>query len=241
MIQQYTATQTVSREEAVLQKIRRSVWWRRASTCVDPHYSNTSGVMLVDHLTAVTDNVERIFTARHLSFLCRLFLVVEEMGLSKEKIREELKIAALLHDIGKTEDDKSITMPHPLDGHLTIKRHSVVGVFAAKEILQHCDLLSDEQKATIYSVIEEHDVPYGLFREYKQQRKRPTFERWQELNEKVSNQPGVGLVYLLLFKLADVHGHCNIEDVIWFFESASQTYFRALGLQLPIPRESDIR
>lgn len=241
MIQQYTATQTVSREEAVLHKIRRSVWWRRASTCVDPHYSNTSGVMLVDHLTAVTDNVERIFTARHLSFLCRLFLVVESMGLSKDKIREELKFAAMLHDIGKTEDDKSVTIPHPLDGHLTIKRHSIVSLFAAKDILHHCDLLSEEEKATIYSVIEQHDVPYGLFREYKAQRMRPSFERWQQLDEKISAQPGVGMMYLLLFKLADVHGHCNIEDVIWFFESVSQTYFRPLGLTLPVPRESDIR
>lgn len=241
MIQQYTTTQIASREETVLHKIRRSVWWRRASTCVDPHYSNTSGVMLVDHLTAVTENVERIFTARHLSFLTRLFLVVEDMGLSKEKIREELKIAAMLHDIGKTEDDKSITMPHPLDGHLTIKRHSVVGVFAAKDIFHHCDLLTEEEKSIIYSVIEEHDVPYGLFREYKQQRKRPSFECWQELNDRVCAQPGVGLMYLLLFKLADVHGHCNIEDVIWFFESVSKTYFSALGLQLPVPRESDIR
>ena len=241
MIQQAITTQTASREEAVLQKIRRSVWWRRASTCIDPHYSNTSGVMLVDHLTAVTDNVERIFTARHLSFLCRLFLVVEAMGLSKEKMRSELKIAAMLHDIGKTEDDKSVTMPHPLDGHLTIKRHSVVGLFAAKEVLHHCDLMSEEEKAIIYSIIEEHDVPYGLFREYKQQRKRPTFERWQQLDEKISTQPGVGLMYLLLFKLADVHGHCNIEDVIWFFEATSQTYFRPLGYTLPVPRESDIR
>lgn len=241
MFQQYTTTQTVSREEAVLHKIRRSVWWRRASTCVDPHYSNDSGVMLTDHLTAVTDNVERIFTTRHLSFLTRLFLLVEDMGLSKEKIREELKIAAMLHDIGKTEDDKSITMPHPLNGHLTTKRHSVVGVYAAQEIFHQCDLLSEEEKATIYSVIEEHDVPYGLFREYKPQRKRPSFERWQQLDEKISDQPGAGLMYLLLFKLADVHGHCNIEDVIWFFDSVNQTYFRALGLQLPVPRESDIR
>lgn len=241
MIQQYTATQTVSREEAVLQKIRRSVWWRRASTCVDPHYANTSGVMLVDHLTAVTDNVERIFTTRHLSFLCRLFLVVEAMGLSKDSIREELRIVAMLHDIGKTEDDKSVTIPHPLNGHPTIKRHSVVGLCAAKDIFHHCDLLSEEEKATIYSVIEEHDVPYGLFREYKSQRKRPTFERWQQLDEKISDQPGVGLMYLLLFKLADTHGHSNIEDVIWFFEAVSHTYFRPLGLTLPVPRESDIR
>lgn len=241
MIQQLVTTQTVSREEAVLHKIRRSVWWRRASTCVDPHYSNTSGVMLTDHLTAVTDNVERIFTARHLSFLCRLFLVVEAMGLPKDKMREELRIAAMLHDIGKTEDDKSVTMPHPLDGHLTIKRHSVVGLFAAKEILHHCEMLSEEEKARIYSVIEEHDVPYGLFREYKEGRKRPSFERWQELDEKISPQPGAGLMYLLLFKLADVHGHCNIEDVIWFFEAVSNTYYRPLGYTLPVPRESDIR
>lgn len=241
MIQEYTTTQTVSREEAVLHKIRHSVWWRRASTCVDPHYSNTSGVMLVDHLTAVTDNVERIFTARHYSFLTRLFLVVEQMGLCKEKIREELKIVAMLHDIGKTEDDKSVLMLHPLTGELAPKRHSIVGVLAAKDILDHCDLLSEEEKGTIYSVVEQHDVSYGLFRESKELKKKPSFERWQQLNAKISDQDGVGLLYLLLFKLADIHGHCNIEDVIWFFDATSQTYFRPLDLQLPVPRESDIR
>lgn len=239
MIQQ--VPELISREEAVLHKIRRSVWWRRASTCVDPHYSNTSGVMLVDHLTAVANNVERIFTARHYSFLTRLFIVVEAMNLSKEKLREELKIVAMLHDIGKTEDDKSVTMPHPLSGHLTTKRHSIVGLFAAKDIFHHCDLLSEEEKQTIYAVIEHHDVSFGLFRESRQLKKKPTFECWQQLNDTISEQEGAGLIYLLLFKLADIHGHCNIEDVIWFFEMTGRTYFRRLGITLPVPLESDIR
>jgi len=47
-------------------------------------------------------------------------------------------------------------------------------------------------------------------------------------------------MYLLLFKLADIHGHHNVHDVIWFYETVQWQYFQPLGLALPIPTEKDI-
>ena len=222
-------------------KILRSSWWHRATQCVDSHYSNTCGVMLVDHLLAVYENVDSIFNGSQNKFLQELFGFVELLGLDKTKIHNELKLVALLHDIGKTEDDKTVSVPHPLFGYSTIKRHSVVGVYAAMEILGTEHSLSAEEKSKIFAVIEEHDVSFGLFKEYKSTGNLPSRQRWHELNSKISHQHGAGLIYLLIFKLADIHGHANIEDVTWFYQNANETYFREFGLELPIPHESDIR
>ena len=229
------------KEQALVQLIHQSVWWRRACTCVDPHYSNTSGVMLVDHLNAVCANVEALFTVRFSPFLSSLFDFAESLELSKAHLQQTLRLVALLHDIGKTEDDKSVLIPHPLHGHLVHKRHSVVGVYAAKDIYHYSDILAPDEKHLLYSVIEEHDVSYGLFKESRRLGTLPTFVRWQALNQKISPVDGTGLLYLLLFKLADTHGHCDLEDVNWFFEQTAQAYFKPLGLHLPIPRTTDVQ
>lgn len=241
MIHQYVPTLCHSKEAALTDLIFQSPWWTRATRCVDSHYSNTSGIMLADHLSAVTANLERLFRAPHTPFLAELFAFVKSMGLDKDQVELELRIVSLLHDIGKTEDDKSKMVAHPLYGYPTIKRHSIVGVHAALEILRPTPLLSDEEKAIIYSVIEEHDVSYGLFREYQPAGSLPPYEIWRHLNDRIRPREGVGLLYLLLFKLADIHGHGNVEDVIWFFTAVKATYFGRLGLSLPVPEESDIR
>ncbi len=197
--------------------------------------------MLAHHLQAVCENVENIFFSKQNRFLENMFGFIRQRGMDTVKMYEHLMVVALLHDIGKTEDDKSIEVPHPLFGYSTVKRHSVVGVYAAMDILGNDHTLSAEDKSIIFSVIEEHDVSYGLFREYKQKGLIPTSARWHELNAKISAVHGEGLLYLLLFKLADIHGHANIEDVTWFYQRVNQDYFMPVGLHLPIPRESDIR
>ena len=53
--------------------------------------------------------------------------------------------------------------------------------------------------------------------------------------------PAAGLLYLLVFKLADIHGHDNIADVLWFYHAAKENYFTQLHIELPVPDESDIR
>ncbi len=230
-----------NREHLIRTRIVQSDWWDRASRFVDSHYSNTSGVMLVDHLEAVYQNVDSIFSAPPNAFLIDLFKFISTLGLDVTQLHLLLKIVALLHDIGKTEDDKSVMIPHPLFGYSTVKRHSVVSVYAAMEILEEEELLSAEERALLFSVIEEHDVSFGLFKEYKMCGWLPSFERWKILNDKISTQPGVGLLYLLIFKLADIHGHANIEDVTWFYHNVNQTYFSRYGFLLPLPAESDIR
>jgi HD domain len=233
--------QTLTREEVLFEKILHSDWWLRATQCVDSHYSNVDGVMLSDHLVAVTENIDKVFHSPRGSFLTRLFDLLDKMNINQECLREELRIASLLHDIGKVEQDKSKLVMHPLHKHYTIKRHSIVSLYAAIEILQNESLLSTEEKQRIYALIEEHDVSYGLFREWMMTDKLPKFERWKELNDKIDPKPGVGLMHLLFFKLADTHGHWNITDVIWFFKQVKIKYFSKLGIDLPVPREKDVR
>jgi hypothetical protein len=233
--------QTASREGIIIEKILHSSWWARATQCVDSHYSNVDGVMLSDHLLAVTENIDKIFLYRHGPFLSRLFGLLPALNIDHEKLREELKIVSMLHDIGKVEYDKSKIILHPQHGTYTIKRHSIVSLFAAIDILEGEDCLSIKEKEKIYGIIEEHDVSYGLFCEWIRTGKLPEYERWKEVNDKIDKLPGAGLIYLLFFKLADTHGHWNISDVIWFYKQAKTKYFDKLGIDLPIPKESDIR
>ncbi|MCU7548128.1 HD domain-containing protein [Chitinophagaceae bacterium LB-8] len=233
--------QTLSREDVLFEKILQSGWWTRATQCVDSHYSNVDGVMLSDHLVAVTENIYKVFHRRQSSFQSKLFDILDRMNIDRQKLMDELRIVALLHDIGKVECDKTKLVRHPLYKHFTIKRHSIVSLYAAIEILQNETLLSVIEKLRIYSVIEEHDVSYGLFCEWMRTGKLPTTKRWKELNDNVDTRPGVGLMYLLFFKLADTHGHWNLTDVVWFFKQVKTNYFNNLNIDLPIPTEKDIR
>jgi HD domain len=223
------------------QQIQQSHWWQKACSCPDRHYHATHGIMLTDHLLAVTHLVEQIFTNQSNHFLQEMFLLIEALGLDKRKIRDELVLVALLHDIGKTEDDKSQYVVHPLTKQIVINRHSVVGVKAAKEILDDSPLLSLAEKKRIYWIVEQHDISYGLFREFKKDGLEPDYATWQIINNNIHPVPGAGLLYLLIFKLADIHGHANIEDVIWFYKTVFQHYFKAECIRLPIPKETDIR
>lgn len=232
----------VSKEASIIDKIMHSIWWMKASVCADNHFHYASGVTLADHLIAVTDNLETIFSDNRNRFLADLFAFATGLGLNKSKIREVLKIVSLLHDIGKSEADKTKLILHPLHRYLTLKQHAIVSVSAAMEILAPERDLSPAEKKRIYAVIEEHDVSYGLFKDWKETGRTPAFERWEELNDKIDTRKGYGLMYLLIFKLADIHGHSSIEDVTWFFKTVKKEYFDQIGWSnLPVPVESDIR
>jgi hypothetical protein len=222
-------------------KIQSSHWWKRAAISVDSHYSNESGVMLSDHLLAVQQNIAELFRNRNEPFHQQLFALLPKLGINKSVMGEELQIVALLHDIGKPTEDKQLIIPHPITGKPAHKRHGLVGLMAAMEILGEALHSLPEKRMRIYRTIELHDMSYGLFREYSQSGELPADDKWDYINNKVFPVSGVGLYYLLLFKLADVHGHGNLSDVIWFFETVGRDYFQERQLVLPVPTERDIR
>jgi len=223
------------------EKIKQSDWWQKASITVDSHYCNASGVMLTHHLQKVHDNVEAIFRQAATGFYGHLFSLLEQLNIAKEELKSELKIVALLHDIGKTAEDKSMLIPHPLTGKPVHKRHGLVSLMAAMEIAGPYLETLEARRAHIYRTIELHDMSYGLFREHQETHIIPPYNTWTAINHKIHSLPAVGLLYLLVFKLADIHGHDNIADVVWFYRAAKENYFAQLHIDLPIPEESDIR
>lgn len=222
-------------------KIRQSGWWKLAASTVDTHHSNISGVMISHHLEAVYNNVDIIFNKPAAGFYGKMFDLLPQLQLNKNEVRDELKIVALLHDIGKPAEDKLLVVPHPLTGKPAHKRHGLVGLMAAMEIIAADLEHIPEKRNRIYRAVELHDVSYGLFREYKATGDVPANERWDYINNKIHTLTGAGLLYLLFFKLADIHGHANIGDVTWFYRTVKETYFDKLQLDLPVPSETDIR
>lgn len=218
-----------------------SDWWAKAAVYPDRHYPASAGIMLTDHLLAVYSLIDQIFEFDEQQFLQKMFHLLSFLGLDKDQVYYDLGVVALLHDIGKTEDDKSQYVVHPLTKQIVINRHSVVGVRAAIDILQHYPILNNEQRQRIYWIIEQHDISYGLFREFKKHGTVPNFTTWEIINNNIDTKPCAGIMYLLLFKLADIHGHANIEDVIWFYNTVNANYFYHYNIDLPIPQETDIR
>jgi hypothetical protein len=222
-------------------KIRQSHWWARAEKTIDNHYNRNSGIMLTHHLTAVYDNIEIIFKQAPTGFYGNMFQLLPQLKLNKDEVKEELKIAALLHDIGKPKEDKSLLIPHPLTGKPAHKRHGLVGLMAAMEIIgSDLDHLPNKRNR-IYRTVEMHDMSYGLFREFMATGNVPERKKWNDINNKIHNHTGGGLLYLLIFKLADIHGHTNLRDVTWFYHTVKEHYFDLLHINLPIPTEADIR
>lgn len=228
-------------QQELEEKIRESHWWTQASRTVDNHHSNSSGVMLMHHLEAVYDRVVAIFNQPETGFYGAIFALLPKLQLNKQEMLYELKIAALLHDIGKPREDKSLVIPHPLTGKPAHKRHGLVGLMAAIEIIGPYLEALPEKRTRIYRTIELHDISYGLFRQYTVTGDIPASDRWNYINNKIHTLTGGGLMYLLIFKLADIHGHADIGDVTWFFRTVKEHYFKDLNLDLPIPREEDIR
>ncbi len=227
--------------EVLERQIRQSGWWEKACRMPDRHENSRSGVMLHEHLEAVEQNVQSVFRQPPVGFYGRLFALIHELELDPAQLEKELRIVALLHDVGKTEEDKTLVIPHPLTGKPAHKRHGLVGLMAAMEILGDALSGQPECRDRIYRTVELHDISYGLFREYRAARVVPGFERWAYINDKIHTRAAAGLLYLLLFKLADTHGHADVHDVSWFFSNARQHYFEPLGLQLPLPEPDDIR
>ena len=76
------------------------------------------------------------------------------------------KLVSLLHDIGKVEDDKMLYTIHPLDHELVLKRHTVVNCSRRHRILGTDKALSSDEKTRIYWAIWQHDISYGLYKQF---------------------------------------------------------------------------
>jgi hypothetical protein len=224
-----------------IEKIKSSEWWALACNTVDSHYSNDSGVMLSHHLEAVYDNVVAIFTAPPTAFYTALFDLLKQFDLTQEAVFRELKVIALLHDIGKPREDKSLIIAHPLTGKDAHRRHGLVSLMATMDILGNDLADNPAAQQRIYRTVELHDMSYGLFRTFLATGDVPKFERWNYINNKIYPSTAVGLLYLMIFKLADIHGHGKIDDVLWFYETVQQHYFDYIQVTIPIPKEEDIR
>ncbi len=227
--------------QQLVTKIKQSTWWAAASHTIDSHHSNTTGIMLTDHLLAVHQNVVDLFNSPATGFFGQMSDLFPQLQLDLEEVREELKIVALLHDIGKPQEDRALIVPHPLTGRPAHKRHGLVALMAAMEIIGEDLTYLPQKRLRIYRTVELHDMSYGLFREFQATGDMPDKEKWNYIDNKIHTLNGAGLLYLLLFKLADIHGHANISDVIWFYETMKEHYFDQLLLHLPIPTEADIR
>lgn len=222
-------------------KIKQSAWWQKAATTIDCHHCNTSGIMLTHHLQSVYENIDAIFKQPAEGFYGKLFFLLQQLNLDKKNIQDELRIVALLHDIGKIDEDKTLIIPHPITGKPAHKRHGIVSMMAAIEILANNLAPLDATCRHIYRTVELHDMSYGLYRENQTTKDIPTYDRWVNINNKIDAQPAAGLMYLLIFKLADIHGHANINDVLWFYNTVKENYFNQLQIELPVPAEGDIR
>ena len=222
------------------EKIRLSNWWSMARSMPDSHYHKNSGIMLTDHLEAVYDNVEDIFSRPETGFYGRLFDLLRNMKMNKARVKDELKIVSLLHDIGKTKEDKTQVIPHPLTGKPAHLRHGIVGLMATMEIIGADLIPFPQQQKNIYRTVELHDISYGLFREFNVTGNIPQKDKLHYIGNKIHEIPSIGLLYLLIFKLADTHGHDNLTDIIWFYHVAQERHFSHLNIHLPVPDVKDI-
>ena len=97
--------------------IKQSRWWGLARDMPDRHYPPDAGVSLADHLERVLENLCFLDGTGHDDgYFGQFVQTLPAMGLDPGVIAETLTPVALLHDIGKTQDDKSAEIAHPITG-----------------------------------------------------------------------------------------------------------------------------
>lgn len=199
--------------------------------------------MLTDHLSAVLSNTEKIFSHEPVNrFYEEMYLFMLDSGLNIERSRYILQVVSLLHDIAKPIDNKSEMIEHPFRKTMVSKRHQVLGVITALELLADQDDLSDEEKRLICQLIDEHDTPYSWYRQFERNKVIPEFKSWKKLDEKMmAGEDYHGIIMLALFKMADIHGHESVNDVTWFADNLNKKYLSQSGKYIPVPDPEHIR
>jgi len=219
--------------------IKQSEWWHEAQQVLDRHYDPSEGVTLADHLEAVNSHLDFLSCeSSSNNFVNQLNQALLSADLDSSMVKEILGPVALLHDIGKTREDKSSEGPHPITGEMVKLRHPVIGVEAAMELLPE-ELATRD---TIIALVEEHDTPFSWYTQCQKSGQIPKRRSWARLDRKIDGREnGAGIMLLAVFKLADIDGHAEVDDVHWFFEQAVNHYLREKGKWLPLPDESTIR
>ena len=223
----------------LVELIRSSTWWETASSTPDRHYAPSEGVSLADHLSAVHRNVETILREPPQGeYVEVLQAALAAFELDLELLRNILVPVALLHDIGKPIEDKTAEIPHPLTGKSVKKRHPIVGVMAAQELIPE----DWPNRHEIMALVEEHDTPYAWYVQNQRTSQTPGPKSWTKLDKRIHpTSDGAGVVMLALFKLADIDGHTNVDDVPWFFAEANRNYLQNTGKWLPVPSADVVR
>ena len=94
----------------------------------------------------------------------------------------------------------------------------------------------------IIGLVEEHDTPYAWYVQNQRGSQTPKSTLWATLDRNIHpTSDGAGLVMLALFKLADIDGHINVDDVPWFFSEANRNYLEKIGKALPVPSADVVR
>ena len=224
---------------SVEQTIRNSDWWRATQDMADRHYDPSEGISLADHLDAVHRNLGFLTEPDSChEYFGQLVLALVAVGQDPASCSQILSPVALLHDIGKVREDKKAEGEHPLTGKPVRLRHPIVSLSAGVELLP----ADASNRATVLALIEEHDTPFSWFVNFQKSGQAPKRKSWAKLDRAIDPQEdGTGILLLATFKLADIDGHENVDDVVWFFECANSTYLVEKGKWLPVPDESAIR
>ena len=218
--------------------IQCSEWWRRATQAHDGHFPDSQDVTLADHLEATACNIHRLLIDEpSFLFAADLRKALVDLNLQINEAIAILYPVALLHDIGKLIEAKGSVISHPITRKPVEARHPVLGLQALQELLPQ----DTPHWNTIAAVIEQHDTPHRWYKQYEKTGVIPTERAWLKLGRKI-NAPDqlMGLALLAVFDAADVHGHYDLGDVVWFFEKLNAVVLRKRSKWLPVPTDEDL-
>ena len=95
---------------------------QRASKTHDRHFSESEDVVLTDHLIQVKETCINLLSKLDSDFQLELHIAIENSGLSLDCLKSILIPVALLHDIGKVEDNKALEIIHPVSGKRSMQQ-----------------------------------------------------------------------------------------------------------------------
>ncbi len=213
--------------------ILASSWWAAAEETADRHKSSETWRTVADHLLAVHRLVELLLHSAEVvdPYALELRRRLHRMGVPAT-VAADLEIVALLHDVGKPRESKQETTLHPLTGKRVARRHPVVGAGAALELIPE----THGRRLLIAALVAKHGTGWSWYRQWASSGQLPSRKAWRRLDRRLpAGREGLGVVLLVLFKLADVDGHAELSDVPWFARRANQALLDDLGMSIPVP------